>query len=108
MKFRCIRLKIYAGQRTRAIEWMRGFHERSAVAQAAMRQNGLLHEVVFLESHGDEDYLLMVQASEDFDETSRSFLRSELPIDREALRVLSEIGERGKELPALVQLAAEW
>jgi hypothetical protein len=107
MNFRCIRLKIHAGQRARAIEWMRSFHERSTAAQAAMRQNGLTHEVVFLESHGNDDYLLMVQASEDFDATSRSFLRSELPIDREALQVLNEIGERGNELPVLVQLAAE-
>lgn len=72
-----------------------------------MRQNGLLYEVVFLESDGNDDYLLMVQASENFDETSKSFLHSELPIDREALQVLSEIGERGSELPILVQLAAE-
>jgi hypothetical protein len=62
----------------------------------AMRQNGLRHEVAFLESDGEYDYLLMVQASDDFDATSRSVLNSELPIDREALQVLGEIGERGR------------
>ncbi|MCU1686728.1 MAG: hypothetical protein JWQ81_7467 [Amycolatopsis sp.] len=104
MKFRCIRMRLHPGQRERAVEWMHGFGERADTAVPAMRQNGLRHEVVFLESDGQNDYLLMVQASDDFDATSRSFLHSNLPIDREALQVLGEIGERGSELPVLVEL----
>lgn len=46
--------------------------------------------MAFLESDGEYDYVLMVQASDDFDATSRSGLNSELPIDREALQVLGE------------------
>jgi hypothetical protein len=107
MNFRCIRVKIRPEQRERAVEWMRSFGERTAVAVPSMRQNGLHHEVVFLESHGGEDYLLMVQASDDFAATTRSFLSSDLAIDREAIQVLDEIGERGSELPVLVQLHAD-
>ncbi|MBB3053121.1 hypothetical protein FHS23_004164 [Prauserella isguenensis] len=106
MEFRCIKVRLHPGRRARAVEWMRSFGERYSEAVEAMNNNGLRHEVVFLGSDADGDYLLMMQASDDFAATTRAFLNSTLPIDREALAVLDDIGERGQELPVLVQLHA--
>ncbi|MFI5782572.1 DUF6176 family protein [Nocardia sp. NPDC051570] len=107
MDFRCIKVRLHEGQRERAIGWMRGFGSRADEAMEAMRHNGLRHEAVFLGSDDRGDYLLMVQASDDFAATTRAFLQSELPIDREALAALGEIGQRGQELELLVQLDAD-
>lgn len=104
MEFRCIKIRLYEGQRERAINWMRAFGARADEAVEAMRGNGLRHEVVFLDDDDQGDYLLIVQASDDFTATTRAFLQSELLIDREALAVLAEIGDRGQQLEVLIQL----
>lgn len=104
IKSRCIKIKVHPGQVERAIAFMQSFERRREEAMAALRQNGIVSESVFLDDDGEAVNLLLVQSAEDFDLVTKSFLGSKLGIDVEALQVLAEIGPPGEALPLLVDL----
>ncbi|WP_238014818.1 DUF6176 family protein [Dactylosporangium sp. AC04546] len=94
MQTRRIRIRLKPGTADRMEQWLvSSFGDRHDEALASMRNNGLLWECAYIE-RGEVDVVVLLQCSDDFGETSRRFLGSDLPIDRDAQAVLGEVGEQ--------------
>jgi hypothetical protein len=107
LKSGCVKIKIREGAIQKVYDWRDHLNDHRAEALESLRQEGVFIESVFLDTIGDENYLVYYMKFRDPEKAKNAFLNSTLNIDRYHEQFKKEVWTERKELELLVDFVNE-
>jgi hypothetical protein len=95
MEVECYRIKLKPGSRDTVLNWAEHLTKHAEEVRSLIQSEGIAIESAFLETIGDEDYLIYYLRGENLKRASEIARASTHPIDvfhREVMRSVSESG----------------
>lgn len=104
MKTKCVRIKLKPDCMDLVRNWQEFILSNKEEAISTLEQEGVILEAVFLDTVGDDSYLIYVMSSNDFEKAKEVVDKSQSFVDEFHQKFKEDCWEDGKRLETLVEL----
>lgn len=101
MDVQCLKVKLKEGATDQVVEWMKGLYNRMDLVERAMASETMVVESMFLDRAPDADYLIFYTRAESLQKANEMLMKSDNPVDREALEMMQKTWESVQALELL-------